>query len=494
MSLKRARAAEPCSVPQGADEAIGREFGHHLSALNRRFAAWVRQSINADPKANLGPGVEDYETYVSILRERYLRPGGLVLTFGSGDCGQLAHGIEVDEDLMVKAPRIVKSLSSLLVAGISCGGLHNAIYTTSGAVYTWGCNDDASLGRAGTEHEPIRVLGALETQTIIGVACGDGQTLCVSASGAVFGWGCYKDKEGKTFFNLDSSNPKVKIKRKQDVPLAISGFPAGAKVVEVACGSAHNLALCSDGVVYSWGLGESGELGRVVGEMKLPAVGDEEQQYDFPTIEKQHLAPSGMLLDAGPGVVGGAKLVAAGAYHSFVVTAGAVYSTGLNNYGQLGLGDEQNRTKLVEIVALRGMGVKAIKGGMHHSLALTSAGRVLAFGRGDSGQVGVVDLSGKGGGEAGAYIAVPVVVPLPDDALGASVSCGANHNLVLSPQGSVYSWGYGDMLALGHGQEADEAAPRKIDAKRIRGLEGYTVTQACAGGQHSALLAAKTGP
>jgi hypothetical protein len=48
--------------------------------------------------------------HVSALEDRYLRTYGECLTFGSGDCGQLAHGIENDEDLMVKYPRVVYSL------------------------------------------------------------------------------------------------------------------------------------------------------------------------------------------------------------------------------------------------------------------------------------------------------------------------------------------------------------------------------------------------
>ena len=47
---------------------------------------------------------------MTSLEDRYLRVYGEVLTFGSGDCGQLAHGMEEDEDLMVKYPRVVHSL------------------------------------------------------------------------------------------------------------------------------------------------------------------------------------------------------------------------------------------------------------------------------------------------------------------------------------------------------------------------------------------------
>lgn len=43
--------------------------------------------------------------------------------------------------------------------------------------------------------------GGLIDETVVGVACGDGQTMAVTAAGTVYGWGCYKDKEGKKFFN-----------------------------------------------------------------------------------------------------------------------------------------------------------------------------------------------------------------------------------------------------------------------------------------------------
>lgn len=41
--------------------------------------------------------------------------------------------------------------------GIACGGLHNAVYTATGQVYTWGCADDGSLGRQGEESVPLLV-------------------------------------------------------------------------------------------------------------------------------------------------------------------------------------------------------------------------------------------------------------------------------------------------------------------------------------------------
>jgi len=79
-----------------------------------------------------------------------------------------------------------------------------------------------------------------------------------------------------------------------------------------------------------------------------------------------------------------------------------------------------------------------------------------------------------------------------DDRNVVQVSCGANHNFAITSKGSVYTWGYGDLYALGHGVDKDEYRPRKLDVKR--GMKDgekpaeIRVHQAAGGGQHSALL------
>lgn len=102
----------------------------------------------------------------------------------------------------------------------------------------------------------------------------------------MFGWGCFRDKEGKKFFSPSpaASDPCKDIKKQQDVPLRIVGVE---HAVDISCGSTFCLVRCSDGAVYSWGLGEQGELGRgtdrarnalalpplrVHGEYDLPAI------------------------------------------------------------------------------------------------------------------------------------------------------------------------------------------------------------------------------
>ena len=94
--------------------------------------------------------------------------------------------------------------------------------------------------------------------------------------------GCYKDKEGKKFFNpsIDGNiDPKKDIKKQQNIPLKIKEL---VDIVEIGCGSSFNIAKNASGTLYSWGLGECGELGRKVPPLKIDIQG--EMEYDLANI------------------------------------------------------------------------------------------------------------------------------------------------------------------------------------------------------------------
>ena len=83
----------------------------------------------------------------------------------------------------------------------------------------------------------------------------------MTSTGHLWGWGCYKDKDGKQFFDLPiNTDPNSKaahklVKRKQSTPMQLPFFGSSHTntVVEVATGSCFNIAMCSNGNVYSWG-------------------------------------------------------------------------------------------------------------------------------------------------------------------------------------------------------------------------------------------------
>ena len=254
--------------------------------------------------------------------------------------------------------------------------------------------------------------------------------------------------------------------------------------------------------------GECGELARETIPLKKKAVGGEEAKYDLEGILTYHITPRQMRrykddTCCETEVVKDAKAIGCGAYHSLVVClgdlgggGGTLLAAGLNNYAQLGLGkgsDTESRTYLTRVQSLEGRGVVSVKGGVHHSLVLTSHGDIFAFGRGDSGQLGIPIRGGEGGLEKAGSFSADLVSPIlqSDNSNRTNVvaiACGGNHNLVITDSNDVYTWGYGDMLALGHGFERDEPLPKRINFSKAKIGGAINVTQVAGGGQHSAMI------
>ena len=155
--------------------------------------------------------------------------------------------------------------------------------------------------------------------------------------------------------------------------------------------------------------------------------------------------------------------------------------TGLNNYGQLGLGDTKKRTIFTSVPGLDGKRISAVGGGCHHSVCLATDGTLYSWGRGDSGQLGNVNNP-----STGFFRDTPEIVDYSGTSGATAIAIGSNHSIALRADGNLFSWGYGDMLALGNGKESDELFPKNVNPKKLKGMR---VQQIGAGGQHSVILA-----
>eukprot|EP00904_Undaria_pinnatifida_P013833 jgi/Undpi1/9580/HiC_scaffold_27.g12036.m1 len=457
---------------------LARSGDTKMRLLNRKFHEAVTGLLAQDPQSDLTYMIADYISYSTRIRRSFLADPGQVYMCGNGDCGQLGFGTEEFSDMEIKAPRPLPTLSRQKVITVACGGISTMALTESGRVFTWGSSDDGGIGRPGGDDAPEQLPGqvttGLEGTTIIGIASGDCQMLALDLSGKVYGWGCYKDKEGKQWFQAPLGQEAKACKGAAKSPVMISGLPPD--VVEVKCGASFCLALTAKGEVFSWGIGEIGELARDVCPMKFPAVpgSDDEPAYDFEGIRRDHITPGGMYRATGQdGLVGarmeGVKAIGCGEYHLLVVTRADadLYACGLNSYGQLGLGHTDNKTRLEVVEDLREFRVMATAGGAQHSLVLTNDG-VFSFGRNDSGQLGCTAKVSKDDWGSSENTPMEVFLP-PDSGNPVKVDCGTNHCLVITDKHELYTWGFGEACALGHGNDTDYSLPKKVNTKK-RGI------------------------
>ncbi|MCM1297026.1 MAG: hypothetical protein NC311_15920, partial [Muribaculaceae bacterium] len=147
--------------------------------------------------------------------------------------------------------------------------------------------------------------------------------------------------------------------------------------------------------------------------------------------------------------------IAAGYHHMVALDRdGQVWSWGLNNYGQLGLGDTTNRS-LAHKVTIKEDGkdvnIVALAAGQYHTLALSDKGEVWSWGLNSDGQLGLESLSNY-------WVNVnstpkKVKGPLGEGYLNnvTMISAGGNASAALKGDGTVWTWGDNSSGQLGIG-------------------------------------------
>ena len=204
--------------------------------------------------------------------------------------------------------------------------------------------------------------------------------------------------------------------------------PMPVKVLKVAAGSLHSLAMGEDGHVYAFGCAYDGRLG--LGPLSSPPI--------------HMVTPTKLTLGA---LASGARVVdiSAGPTRSLAVRAdGSVVGWGGTDPALLGLGKMQTCAEAPRT---------------RRSAALMRAG----------------------GSRDVAPFSTPMAIQLPAGVKIEQASVGSLHALLVSTNGAAYSFGKGHGGALGHGEdESDKDVPTNILA-----LAGVSVAVAAAGCVHS---------
>lgn len=293
--------------------------------------------------------------------------------------------------------------------------------------YGWGFNGNGEVGAGPgpNVNVPTKVTtsGALDGKVVIDVVAGAEHSMALTTDGKVYCWG-YNGVGALGNGTFTSS----------DVPVAVdtSGALAGKRVVAIGASDYQGFAITEDHLVFAWGRNTQGELG----------IGVTGGVYPSPTPVVMSGALSGKIV----------MDVSGGDFYSLARTSdGGLYAWGDNTDGQLGTGNNTASNVPVAVAGLGGKLVAAVEAGVFHALVLTTQGEVYAFGRG---------LNGRLGHGAAVSSNLPVQVGTTGAMSGKTIiqiSATRHHSLALSSEGKVYAWGANDAIGLGEGGVLPEA-------------------------------------
>ncbi|MFZ2276735.1 MAG: choice-of-anchor D domain-containing protein, partial [Prosthecobacter sp.] len=286
---------------------------------------------------------------------------GTLAAWGDNAAGELGTNTNTGSSVPVAVTTAGTPLAGKVAVAVSAGWQHNLVLCADGTLTAWGSNSSGQLGNNSTTNSlvPVAVttIGTpLAGRAVVAIRTGASHNLALCADGTLATWG--NNYYGQLGNNSTTSSL---------VPVAVTtaGTPlAGKSVVSFAAGATHNIALCSDGTLVTWGYNSFGQLGN-----------NSFTQSNIPVT----VITAGTVL-AGKTVIG----VAAGSYCSLALCSdGTVASWGSNINGQLG-NNSTNDTKLpVGVITsgvLAGKTLVGLMAGGTHSLALCSDGMVAAWG------------------------------------------------------------------------------------------------------------------
>ncbi|KAM4617699.1 secretion-regulating guanine nucleotide exchange factor [Discoglossus pictus] len=360
-------------------------------------------------------------------------PQQLLFTWGANSYGQLGHGNR--DDLLLPQQLTGFPDNQQTIRSISGGGGHSAAVTDAGELYVCGQNKDGQLGLNNTaDVTHFSLCTALLNTRISKVGCGWDFTLILTENGQLFSCG------SNSFSQLGIPQMEA-----CTTPKRIEIFKE--KIVDVAAGLRHALAITESGRIFQWGSGMASQAKRNSCGKPIPTFLTAKQPCVVPGLENA----SG-------------KKVTAGSYHSAALTdAGDLYIWGSNKYGQLLHKDlfVPEPQKIGSHFFL-GERIKGIWSGWTHLVAQTETGKVLTWGRGNYCQLGrKVQQDHQTNEDICSEDSFEHPACIPSLTGASQIACGSEHNLAVCGN-KLYSWGWNEHGMCGNGTEINVPTPAPV--------------------------------
>ncbi|XP_056682229.1 X-linked retinitis pigmentosa GTPase regulator isoform X1 [Monodelphis domestica] len=339
-SLRPCRAAPDMGEPEELvpDSGAVFTFGKSKFAENIPSKFWLKNDI----PAYLSCG-DEHTALITGNSKLYM--------FGSNNWGQLGLGSKTT----VNKPTCVKALKPEKVKIAACGRNHTLVYTEEGKVYAAGGNSEGQLGLGDTEERTTFQLVSFFTaqHKIKQLSAGSNTSAALTEDGVLFMWG-------------DNSEGQIGLAEEANVCVP-SEVTIGKPISWISCGYYHSAFVTTEGELYTFGEPENGKLGL------------------SPEQLKNHRIPQLVL-----GIPGKVNQVACGGGHTVALTEEEVYTFGLGQFGQLGLGTFIFETSEPKVVKhLQNQKIQYIACGENHTALISDTGHMYTFGDGRHGKLGL---------------------------------------------------------------------------------------------------------
>ncbi|XP_077921327.1 X-linked retinitis pigmentosa GTPase regulator isoform X5 [Halichoerus grypus] len=271
--------------------------------------------------------------------------------FGSNNWGQLGLGSKST----VNKPTCVKALKPEKVKFAACGRNHTLVSTEGGKVYAAGGNNEGQLGLGDTdERNSFHLISFFTSQRKIKqLSAGSNTSAALTEDGELFMWG-------------DNSEGQIGLKNITNVCVP-QQVTVGKPISWISCGYYHSAFVTTEGELYTFGEPECGKLG-------LPNQ-----------LLVNHKMPQPV-----PGIPEKVVQVACGGGHTVVLTEKAVYTFGLGQFGQLGLGTFRFESSVPKVIEhIKDQKINSISCGENHTALITDIGLMYTFGDGRHGKLGL---------------------------------------------------------------------------------------------------------
>ncbi len=311
---------------------------------------------------------------------------------------------------------------------------------------------------------------AISTEQIQ-LAAGENFTCALLNDGTVKCWGDNANGE----LGRDSTTDVGRVAGDMAALTAIT-LGAGRSATAITAGTQHACALLDNGTVKCWGNNASGALGQ--GNTTDVGDGVGTLMSALPTI------------DLGTGVI--VRVIGAGnQFTCALLSDGKVKCWGENQYGQLGLGDTNDRgdgagemgTNLSAIDFGTNKTATAIAVGAESACAILNLGEVKCWGRNNDGELGQGNTTDLGDGGTPSIAAAPAV-NLGTGKTAKSIAAGDEYFCAVLNDNTLKCWGNNSngQLGLGDTNDRGDGAGEMGDALLSVNLgTGLTATSVATG-------------